>query len=883
MKRSYLAFIAALPLTILASCASEPDLAPAGDVLVEYADEPSENLVAGTVLVKVTEEFAESIEANTDESGRVLTTKVKAMESAVKSMGIVRMKRLFPDAGEFEARTRAEGLHLWYVLDYDEGVAVTRSCSELTAIPGIQIVEFQPRIEIVGGYEVEECAAPSPTAAAADMPFDDPRLKDQWHYFNDGSASGSQSGCDVNVFPVWENYTTGSPDVIVGVVDGGIDFQHEDLADNMWHNPSQRGDGQYGFNFISKNYVVTPHDHGTHVAGTIAAVNNNGKGVCGIAGGNKAKRVEGVKLMSCQIFDAKGGSGSGPEAIKWSADHGAVISQNSWGYVDISSTPSALKEAVDYFVKYAGYDANGKQVGPMAGGLVVFAAGNENRSMDYTAAIDAVVAVASVGADYRRAYYSNYGSWVDISAPGGDAKRGNQVYSTLPGNKYGLMQGTSMACPHVSGVAALLVSKLGGPGFTAEALKKRLLTTTTDISSFNRAYGMGSGLVNAYAAIAGTGGAAPDEVKDLTATAQSNNVDFSLTIPRDSDDNKPYTISVYYSTSTITDLSKAMFGTFYVGSLKAGATLTGRLTGLDFNTKYYLRAVAKDMTGNASKPGSQISVTTGDNSAPVIRLQGEESRTIKMHESTIFNFEVEEPDGHFCYLELNKGCKDAETLDTMRVRMSPSIVVNGFEGDAGTFSSTLVVTDYYGMQSTKTVHYTILPNHAPRLVGQVDDQVFSKKGVTIQLPAEEYIIDDDGEELRFEVENSNVDVVSVNQSEGIIYITSIGFGYADITMKAMDLKGESVSQSFRVLVRDGQQPVDVYPNPVSDYLYVRTDKNAQVRLSLINISGATVLSCTQDVSPFSPAKIDVSGIPSGVYTVVVDVEGEVTRRTIAKI
>ena len=176
--------------------------------------------------------------------------------------------------------------------------------------------------------------------------------------------------------------------------------------------------------------------------------------------------------MSCQIFEGKE-SGSGAEAIKWSADHGAVISQNSWGYPTLDATPASVKSAVDYFEKYAGVDENGKQVGPMKGGLVIFAAGNEGKntsSSDY----EKILAVTSVGADYKRAYYTCYGNWADVIAPGGDAKKGNQVLSTIPGNKYGKMQGTSMACPHVSGVAALVLARFGGDGYTPAALRKQL-------------------------------------------------------------------------------------------------------------------------------------------------------------------------------------------------------------------------------------------------------------------------------------------------------------------------------------------------------------------------------------------------------------------------
>ena len=346
------------------------------------------------------------------------------------------------------------------------------------------------------------------------------------------------------------------------------------------------------------------------MAGTIAAVNNNGIGLCGVAGGDAAAGMQGVKIMSCQIFDGKDDSGSGAAAIKWGADNGAVISQNSWGFPTLDTTPASVIAAVDYFTKYAGLDENGQQTGPMAGGLVIFAAGNENKkssSADYAG----LVCVTSVGADYRRAYYSNWGDYAHIAAPGGDAKKGNQVWSTLPGNQYGRMQGTSMACPHVSGVAALIVSRYGGLGFIAQALRDRLEQSVTDISAYNRNDYLGAGLVNAYKAVAGSGGKAPDAPDGLSATAKSNNVDFSVLVPRDSDDGKPNAIILFYDTKPVENLQDALFSSFYVEDAEPGERIEGRISGLEFEKDYYLTAVAADLAGNLSGMSSSVKVKSG--------------------------------------------------------------------------------------------------------------------------------------------------------------------------------------------------------------------------------------------------------------------------------
>lgn len=890
MKKHSLIFTAAALAILPVACQKNAEqplemLSEQVEVQVNNAGTPEEYLQLGIINVKITPAFAAQVEAATDEAGRVDVKSVRSMGATVEDLGIVTMERLFPDAGEFEARTRAEGLHLWYTIRFDENRSITRASGDLASIPGIAIVDPVPVIRIVGDPQVveddEPVAAPSAAPSAASNIFNDPDFPKQWHYYNDGSfANAAQSGCDVNVVPVWKSYTTGNPDVVVSVVDGGIDYNHEDLAGNMWHDPED--ERRCGFNFCTNNYALTPHSHGTHVAGTIAAVNNNGIGVCGIAGGDAAAGEKGVRLMSCQIFSEDGKGGSGEQAIKWGADHGAVISQNSWGLTKPCETPASLKAAVDYFIKYAGFDANGKQVGPMAGGLVIFAAGNDDSSAPYGVSYEKMLIVSSVGPDYVRAYYSNYGDWTHIAAPGGDAKKGCQVYSTLPGNSYGKMQGTSMACPHVSGVAALVLSKKGGPGFSNTALRDLLVNNTTDISAYNRNYYLGTGLVNAYRAIAGSGGEAPEKVTGFTVEQPSSNtVNISAVVPSDADDGKPSSILVYYSTKTFSSTEGLQFSSFYVNDTKVGKTVTGKITGLDFRTKYYFAAVACDLAGNKSPLSELKSVMTGENHAPVVETSDPTNLTLKTFQTAYINYSVSEPDDHFVSLALNKA-SEAETLDTL-VMDKPKIRIEGIKGAPGTYKSSFVVTDVYGLSTTKDFTYTILDNVAPKVVGQIPDQIFSSKSADLQLNAEQYFTDEDGEPLSYEIVNDNEAVMNVNYSKGIIYLTAMGYGYANVTVTVKDAKGASASQSFKVLVRDGSEPVDIYPNPVSDFLYVRTSENATASLKLVNTMGASVYDKELEITPFSPAKVDVKSLPAGSYTVVLDYNGTKTTKTVVKL
>ena len=494
----------------------------------------SHNCVGGTLMVRF-DTTAESRLAECATRSGATRTGISGVDAVLDEVNGYSVEPLYVVTEKNREKVYSGGYHLWYELLFDETSDMEATAAKLAKVGEVQVVQYVHRIKRVGSPKVvtnsisEDISA---TRASSAIPFNDKYVGYQWGLKNLGNLGAIISnlpdaveGADINVVPAWK-LCKGDPSIVVAVLDEGVMNTHEDLKNNIWINEKELNgqsgvdddgngykDDIYGFNFTTMKGTITwdrsgDSGHGSHVAGIIAAENNNGIGICGIAGGSGNN--DGVKLMSVQIFNGNSGASTSNlvRAFQYAADNGAHISQNSWGYLSAETEgadywelgPANDKEykyqlsaeagAIDYFIKNGGTED-----GPIEGGLVIFAGGNDSAGLPcYPGAYEPCVAVAAISPSARPAYYTDFGIGTDISAPGGEELYSNgAILSTLPSlfdverfPNYGWMQGTSQACPHVSGVAALGLSyaKQLGKRYTAKEFRSMLISATNNITPY---------------------------------------------------------------------------------------------------------------------------------------------------------------------------------------------------------------------------------------------------------------------------------------------------------------------------------------------------------------------------------------------------------------
>lgn len=547
---------------------------------------PDNAIEKGIIQIKFSRQAEPLIDALALTKGADGTVKfgISTVDNLNEQFHVTEVKKPFAAAlqnTQFTARHRAWGFHLWFTLEVPAGTNIKTMVQQYAQLPEIEVAEPVYRKELIGNVSnaVNTGSGPVLTYTPAD-----PRFNEQWHYHNTGQQGGTPDA-DIDLPEAWD-ITKGNSSVIVAVIDDGIQYNHPDLAANMWSGT--------GYNFVDSSFTIHPGNHGTHVAGTIAANTNNGTGVSGIAGGSGTG--DGVRLMSCQVFDGdyQGGFGVAPV---WAADQGAAISQNSYGYTQAGVYNQSELDAIDYF------NANGGG-SVLGGGITIFSAGNNNSSgLKYPGCYSGAFAVAATKNNDMKAWYSNFDTWVDIAAPGGETDyiTAQGVLSTLTGNSYGFYQGTSMACPHVSGVAALIISLAPGQ-LSADDVRNILSSTADDIYPLNPGYeGMlGSGRLNAYQALLETMNYVDPTIiqTPLAFTAQAvsaSQIDLNWTKNADNDD-------VLVARNTDYIFGSPTNGSYSPGDpIPGGGTViyTGSLgsfsdIGLNQNTIYYYAIWSKN-------------------------------------------------------------------------------------------------------------------------------------------------------------------------------------------------------------------------------------------------------------------------------------------------
>ena len=535
MKKIFRIFALASALVLgLAACSVEGPgvVAPESDKTPQM----SEDVVSGELLVRFDPRVSEILErAGVTKSGVNAPATRSGVLSVDEVLALVdgyEIERVFPIDPRTEDKAHEAGLHLWYVVRFSEDASVDQVAADLSKLGEVSRVAFNRTLKRASTQKAKPLTPElvrqlTATKAGAQ----DPLYGFQWNLNNDGSLQNLlgdtqvtkfAAGAEIRAEGAWAK-CKGHPDIIVAVLDEGVDVTHPDLAASMWVNEGETfgsvddadGNGyagdRHGYNFVKQTGKITVNSrydtgHGSHVAGAVAARNDNGIGIKSIAGGD-GSADSGVRIMSCQIFAGEyvGTLLDEVRAIKYAADNGAVILQCSWGYTSGAANPydwgaqfatdeewelynPLEKKALDYFVTYAG-----SADGVIEGGIAVFAGGNESAAAaGYPGAYGKFVSVAGIAGDFTPAIYSNYGPGINISAPGGDQDyyfeyapkdaNGNVIkdymgsvgciLSTIPewhtesqiGDLdgdfygYGYMEGTSMACPQVSGVIALGLS-----------------------------------------------------------------------------------------------------------------------------------------------------------------------------------------------------------------------------------------------------------------------------------------------------------------------------------------------------------------------------------------------------------------------------------------
>jgi len=885
--------------------------------------------------------YVKMVKGGDDFVDKAVQSSIKMFNTLTKSSSI-RVERVFDLGGKYGPALKREGLDRWYKVYFEPELKVEDVVKELSKERKIEIAHGGLKV-IQTKYTYTPCPEaqtrwgnqgyPDVNHGYNKFQHTDPLLKKQWHYQNDGMQPGFSYGSDINLFKAWDK-TTGDKRVVVAIIDSGIDVEHPDLAGSMWTDE----EGHHGKNFLHDTYIISTGFHGTHVGGTIGARNNNDLGVAGIAGGDGTSE-SGVRLMSCQIFgpDEKDGSAQSAtpdqiaKAFVWAAENGAVVANCSWGYPWIeeeqvnaenykqiyAKSSKIIQESMEFFVKYAGNDKDGNQEpnSLMSGGVIFFASGNDGaRDIEIIpASSPSVIAVGAFDTEYRVTSYTNTGNWVNILAPGGDVNNNMNkgILSTVPlsfkdikigitwgenflypgDTYYAYANGTSMATPHVTGIAALMVSFLGKQGFTNKELKKRLLNAVKNKNyeainnDANLKGKIGVGYVDAEYALMDPEKKAPEKVKDLEAyNVEYYDASLKWKVPVDEDANSKvaFGFKIYLSKEKNSKLDKpyVIVRTF---EKQQGELLSYDFKKLESDVEYYVTIKAFDRYDNESDMIT-TSFTTKLNHAPKFKNPLDIISILNTEPFYRYTYVVEDKDKDqtwdYSTSELPKGVRLERDGNNLTL-----VIVTG-DVPTGSHLVEIYLHDNLGGESVEPVKFAVVEHNSPEVVNKMSDLIISKSDKPVKLNVSEVFISSTKiKDCTYSVSSNDKSIVKVEIDGETLKVIPQEVGSATVILTINDgIKKVSTTFQVQVTKDNESEIVALYPIPAYSYVKVLVHTGVEsININVISIRGESLIKKTVKVnSKTSEAMLSVDKLSPGIYNLIVKLGNKTSKRTFIK-
>ncbi len=847
--------------------------------------------------------------------------------------------------GEWAEAIKREGLDRWYEVEFDKESDVKEVAKELltsevveVATPVVKLAPVQP---FYTPYSGEQLRADVASAVNGGYGYSDPLLKVQWHYQNNSGYALDDfvKGADINLFKAWD-ITKGRKEVVVAIIDSGIDLEHPDLKASIWTGKQ----GEHGHDFVDDNRSIEAGYHGTHVAGTVAARNNNGEGGGGVAGGDGTED-SGVRLMSCQVFgedDAYGHAKSGKpadfmKAFVWAANHGAVVANCSWGFSATGYNDNELyteakkddfkvmKGGIDYFIKNAGHRPDGSPdpEAEMEGGVVLVASGNDGKKdIDVMPAFyDKVIAVGSFTSTFQLAKYTNTGDWVDILAPGGITPLGSDmnggILSTVPASfesmwfgkpdqggfdakqfvypgytRYAYAQGTSMATPHVTGIAALMVSHFGGKGrgFKADELRKRLLAAVKakDHEDVNPKFRgkIGVGYIDAARALdAKIETLAPQEALNLNVKEleyYDARIKWQVSEDEDAYTKVAYAYDIYIQQGNKVSASTPLFTTVYTGDKALGAWLDCGFGKLQSNTEYTVVLIARDSYGNKSGK-VQLSFKTKENKLPKIVNFPKNGILISENEPFYrYSFKVEDEDKGQTWEFITPALPKGVSVTRKGEHLELLIDVLG----QGNFSFDIELKDNLGGVKIEEIRYSIIPQKE-QVIKEQEFTLAIKKNKSIKLTELFSTSEESLKGLTLALSSNDKAVAMAQSAENAVLIKPVGKGSATIVAELRDKDGAVQFKALlQVNVTGKDQPAveAIYPSVAHSFLKVLCAEGVkQVVVKVTSPRGELLIEKTLSVDASTrEAMLGVDKLVPGVYNLIIKTNDATVKHSFIK-